>query len=42
MSSELIFTLGFVIGLLVGVLTGGFLMCCFVVAKDGQDEKEID
>ena len=38
MSSEIIFTLGFVIGLLVGVLTGGFLMCCFIAGKDDQDE----
>ena len=37
MSSEIIFTLGFVIGLLVGVLTGGFLMCCFVVAGDSDE-----
>ena len=39
MSSELIFTLGFVIGLLVGVLTGGFLMCCFVVAGDSDENR---
>lgn len=37
MSSEVIFTLGFVIGLLIGVLTGGFLMCCFVVAGDSDE-----
>ena len=37
MSSEIIFTLGFIIGLLVGVLTGGFLMCCFVVAGDSDE-----
>ena len=37
MTSEIIFTLGFVIGLLVGVLTGGFLMCCFVVSGDSDE-----
>lgn len=38
MTNEIIFTLGLFIGLLVGVLTGGFLMCCFVVGRDDQDE----
>ena len=36
MNSVEIFTLGFVIGLLVGVLTGGFLMCCFIVGSDKE------
>ena len=39
MNSVEIFTLGFVVGLLVGVLTGGFLMCCFVVAGDSDENR---
>ena len=37
MSNDIVFTLGFVFGLLVGVLSGGFLMCCFVVAGDHDE-----
>lgn len=30
------FTLGFVVGITIGVLLGSFLICCFVVSKDDQ------
>ena len=31
-----IFTLGFVVGLLLGVLVGGLLICAFVVGGDKE------
>lgn len=34
MSSEVIFTLGFIVGLLIGGLVSMFLLCCFMVGSD--------
>lgn len=36
MSSEVIFTLGFVVGALIGILLGVFTMACFIVGRDKE------
>lgn len=38
MSSEVIFTLGFIVGLLIGGLVSMFLLCCFIVGDDEHDK----
>lgn len=38
MSNEVIFTLGFIVGLLVGGIVSMFLLCCFMIGSDKNDK----
>ena len=36
MSGEVIFTLGFIVGLLIGGIVSMFLLCCFIAGSDKE------